>query len=55
MLNATTQSVVINSLNAGGRYNARIASLTSGGIGPYSDPVSVYMHPSFIFQHTRYY
>lgn len=47
-LNATTQSVVINSLSPGGRYFARVAPLTSGGLGPYSPPAALHMDPSFI-------
>lgn len=47
-LNATTQSVVINSLTPGGRYVARVAPLTSGGLGPYSPPAALHMDPSFI-------
>lgn len=47
-LNATTQSVVINSLNPGGRYTARVAAQTAGGLGPYSIPAALHMDPSFI-------
>lgn len=47
-LNATTQSVVINSLNPGGRYSARVAAQTAGGLGPYSTPAALHMDPSFI-------
>lgn len=47
-LNATTQSVVINSLNPGGRYTARVAAQTAGGLGPYSVPAALHMDPSFI-------
>lgn len=47
-LNATTQSVVINSLSPGGRYIARVAPLTLGGLGPYSPPASLHMDASFI-------
>ncbi|XP_031639876.1 uncharacterized protein LOC116351869, partial [Contarinia nasturtii] len=47
-LNATTQSVVINSLNPGGRYTARVAAQTAGGMGPYSTPAALHMDPSFI-------
>lgn len=47
-LNATTQSVVINSLNPGGRYSARVAAQTAGGLGPYSVPAALHMDPSFI-------
>lgn len=47
-LNATTQSVVINSLNPGGRYTARVAAQTAGGLGPYSTPAALHMDPSFI-------
>lgn len=35
ILNSTTQSVVINSLTPGAMYIAKVASLTSGGIGGY--------------------
>lgn len=48
VLNASTQSVVINSLSPGGRYTARVAPLTVGGIGPYSSPAPLHMDPSFI-------
>ncbi|XP_037909107.1 roundabout homolog 1-like [Hermetia illucens] len=47
-LNATTQSVVINSLSPGGRYIACVAPLTSGGLGPYSPAAALHMDPSFI-------
>lgn len=47
-LNASTQSVVINSLSPGGRYIARVAPLTAGGLGPYSPPAPLHMDPSFI-------
>lgn len=47
-LNATTQSVVINSLSPGSRYVARVAAQTSGGLGPYSQPATLHMDPSFI-------
>ena len=45
-LNASTQSVVINSLTPGGWYVARVAPLTSGGLGPYSPPTPLHMDPS---------
>lgn len=47
-LNASTQSVVINSLSPGGRYTARVAPLTLGGLGPYSPPASLHIDTSFI-------
>lgn len=47
-LNATTQSVVINSLIPGGRYVARIAAQTAGGLGPYSQPAALHMDMSFV-------
>lgn len=47
-LNATTQSVVINSLNPGGRYTARVAAQTAGGLGPYSIPSALHMDASYI-------
>ncbi|XP_055853853.1 roundabout homolog 3-like [Episyrphus balteatus] len=47
-LNASTQSVVINSLSPGGRYIARVAPLTAGGLGPYSPPAPLHIDPSFI-------
>uniref|UniRef100_A0A1B0CVQ8 Neural cell adhesion molecule l1 n=2 Tax=Lutzomyia longipalpis TaxID=7200 RepID=A0A1B0CVQ8_LUTLO len=47
-LNASTQSVVINSLIPGGRYIASVASLTAGGLGPYSPPAALHMDPSYI-------
>ena len=53
-LNATTQSVVINSLNPGGRYIASVAPLTAGGLGPYSPPTILYMDPTFIGRTPRY-
>lgn len=49
-LNATTQSVVINSLSPGGRYIARVAGGTAGGYGPYSPPAALHMDPSFIIR-----
>lgn len=47
-LNATTQSVVINSLIPGGRYIACIAAQTAGGLGPYSQPAALHMDMSFV-------
>lgn len=47
-MNASVESVVINSLSPGGRYIARVAPLTSGGLGPYSAPTPLHMDPSFI-------
>ncbi|XP_053679217.1 receptor-type tyrosine-protein phosphatase S-like [Anopheles nili] len=47
-LNSSTQSVVINSLTPGAMYIARVASLTAGGIGPYSSPTSLHMDPQNI-------
>ncbi|XP_001849919.2 roundabout homolog 2 [Culex quinquefasciatus] len=48
VLNSTTQSVVINSLTPGGMYIAKVASLTAGGIGPYSLPTTLHMDPQNI-------
>ncbi|KAJ8666911.1 hypothetical protein QAD02_008573 [Eretmocerus hayati] len=46
-LNATTTSVIINSLLAsGGPYVARVAGLTAQGQGPYSNPSVLTMDPS---------
>ncbi|ETN65072.1 neural cell adhesion molecule 1, partial [Anopheles darlingi] len=47
-LNSSTQSVVINSLTPGAMYIARVASLTAGGIGPYSSPTPLHMDPQNI-------
>lgn len=49
-LNATTQSVVINSLSPGGRYIARIAGGTVAGYGPFSPPAALHMDPAFIIR-----
>ncbi|XP_055589281.1 roundabout homolog 2-like [Uranotaenia lowii] len=48
VLNSTTQSVVINSLTPGATYIAKVASLTAGGIGPYSLPTPLHMDPQNI-------
>ncbi|XP_065083087.1 roundabout homolog 2-like isoform X1 [Ochlerotatus camptorhynchus] len=48
ILNSTTQSVVINSLTPGAMYIAKVASLTAGGIGPYSQPTPLHMDPQNI-------
>lgn len=38
-MNATTTSILISNLTAGGVYHAKVAALTSAGQGPYSTPV----------------
>ncbi|XP_011502527.1 PREDICTED: roundabout homolog 2-like [Ceratosolen solmsi marchali] len=42
-LNASTTSVIINSLNSGGIYTARVAGLTHIGSGPFSIPTLLNM------------
>ncbi|XP_057341638.1 protein sax-3 isoform X1 [Microplitis mediator] len=49
-LNASTTSVIINSLTTGGLYTARVAGLTRAGIGPYSNPTILNMDPGQLTQ-----
>ncbi|XP_066603914.1 roundabout homolog 2-like isoform X2 [Prorops nasuta] len=44
-LNASTTSVIINSLTTGGLYTARVAALTRIGLGPFSSPTLLNMDP----------
>ncbi|KAJ8957055.1 hypothetical protein NQ318_007266 [Aromia moschata] len=44
-MNATTTSILISNLTAGGTYNARVAALTVAGQGPYSNPVPLLTAP----------
>lgn len=39
VLNATTTTIMLNNLTAGGIYTARVAAMTSAGQGPFSSPV----------------
>lgn len=47
-LNASTTSVVINSLTVGGKYGARVAAATAKGAGPFSPTATLVMDPNFI-------
>ena len=49
-LNASTTSVIINSLTTGGLYTARVASLTRAGLGPFSSPTILNMDPGQLSQ-----
>ncbi|KAK0079139.1 hypothetical protein PV325_001681 [Microctonus aethiopoides] len=49
-LNASTTSVIINSLTTGGLYTARVAGLTRAGIGPFSNPILLNMDPGQLTQ-----
>lgn len=49
-LNASTTSVIINSLMSGGLYTARVAALTRTGAGPFSAPTLLNMDPSQLNQ-----
>ncbi|XP_044018248.1 roundabout homolog 1-like isoform X1 [Aphidius gifuensis] len=49
-LNASTTSVIINSLSAGGLYTARVAGFTRTGLGPFSSPTLLNMDPSQLVQ-----
>jgi hypothetical protein len=49
-LNASTTSVIINSLNSGGLYTARVAGLTHVGSGPFSMPILLNMDPEQLNQ-----
>lgn len=49
-LNASTTSVIINSLSTGGLYTARVAGLTRAGIGPFSPPTLLNMDPGQLSQ-----
>nr|CAH7726111.1 unnamed protein product [Callosobruchus chinensis] len=44
-LNATTTSIKISNLTVGGAYSARVAALTSVGLGPYSNLVPLLSSP----------
>ena len=49
-LNASTTSVIINSLTTGGLYTARVAGLTRVGLGPFSAPTLLNMDPGQLTQ-----
>lgn len=49
-LNASTTSVIINSLTTGGLYTARVAGLTRAGLGPFSNPTILNMDPGQLTQ-----
>ncbi|KOC68791.1 Roundabout like protein 2, partial [Habropoda laboriosa] len=49
-LNASTTSVIINSLTTGGLYTARVAGLTRIGLGPFSNPTVLNMDPGQLTQ-----
>ncbi|EZA60020.1 Roundabout-like protein [Ooceraea biroi] len=49
-LNASTTSVIINSLTTGGLYTARVAGLTRVGLGPFSSPTLLNMDPGQLTQ-----
>jgi len=49
-LNASTTSVIINSLTTGGLYTARVAGLTRIGLGPFSSPTLLNMDPGQLTQ-----
>ncbi|XP_050485640.1 protein sax-3-like isoform X2 [Bombus huntii] len=49
-LNASTTSVIINSLTTGGLYTARVAGLTRVGLGPFSNPTVLNMDPGQLTQ-----
>ncbi|XP_012288743.1 protein sax-3 [Orussus abietinus] len=49
-LNASTTSVIINSLTTGGLYTARVAGLTRAGLGPFSSPTLLNMDPGQLTQ-----
>lgn len=44
-LNASTTSIMLNNLTAGGMYTARVAAMTSAGQGPFSAPVPLLTVP----------
>nr|XP_023016691.1 roundabout homolog 2-like [Leptinotarsa decemlineata] len=44
-MNASTTSILISNLTAGGMYNAKVAALTIAGQGPYSNPVPLLTSP----------
>ncbi|XP_056647981.1 roundabout homolog 2-like [Diorhabda sublineata] len=44
-MNATTTSILISNLTAGGSYTAKVAALTIAGQGPYSSPVPLLTSP----------
>ena len=50
-LNASTTSVIINSLTSGGLYTARVAGMTRAGPGPFSNPTLLNMDPGQLTQH----
>ncbi|KYQ57259.1 Roundabout like protein 2, partial [Trachymyrmex zeteki] len=49
-LNASTTSVIINSLTTGGLYTARVAGQTRIGLGPFSSPTLLNMDPGQLTQ-----
>lgn len=49
-LNASTTSVIINSLTTGGLYTARVAGQTRVGLGPFSSPTLLNMDPGQLTQ-----
>ncbi|XP_011310480.1 roundabout homolog 2-like [Fopius arisanus] len=49
-LNASTTSVIINSLTTGGLYTARVAASTRAGLGPFSNPTLLNMDPGQLTQ-----
>ncbi|XP_012531725.1 roundabout homolog 2 [Monomorium pharaonis] len=49
-LNASTTSVIINSLTTGGLYTARVAGQTRVGLGPFSNPTLLNMDPGQLTQ-----
>ncbi|XP_039313899.1 protein sax-3 isoform X2 [Solenopsis invicta] len=49
-LNASTTSVIINSLTTGGLYTARVAGQTRVGLGPFSSPTILNMDPGQLTQ-----
>lgn len=49
-LNASTMSVIINSLTTGGLYTARVAGQTRIGLGPFSSPTLLNMDPGQLAQ-----
>ncbi|XP_072390789.1 roundabout homolog 2-like [Diabrotica undecimpunctata] len=44
-MNASTTSILISNLTAGGSYTAKVAALTIAGQGPYSNPVPLLTAP----------
>ncbi|XP_055837624.1 roundabout homolog 2 isoform X2 [Episyrphus balteatus] len=52
-LNATTTSVMLNSLTTGATYNVRVVAYTKAGEGPYSQPKSLVMDPAHLISPPR--